>query len=245
MNVLEVRNLSLSLGSFELTDIEFSVSAGEFFCILGRTGAGKSVLLEAIAGMYPVKKGRISVHGRDVSDTRIQEREIGFVYQDHGLFPHMSVYDNIAYGLKMHKLKKDEIREKVNSIMKLFSIEHIGQQYPRTISGGERQRTALARTLVLEPKLLLLDEPFTALDPTTKKSMHQEIKKIIEYFDCSIICVTHDFQEAQILADRIGIMLNGRLRKVVNSEDLINTAYEEDIEIFLGKKPDYCGRSID
>ena len=245
MSALDVRNLSLRRGSFELKDIDFSVADGEIFSILGRTGAGKTVLLESIAGTYPIEKGNLSIFGEDILKMRVQDRGIGFVYQDFGLFPHLSVFENIAYGLKMHKVGKDAIKGKVTFIMKLLSITHIAGEYPQTISGGERQRVALARALVLEPRLLLLDEPFSALDPNTKQMMYQEIKKIHDYYNCSIIFVTHDFSEAQFLADRIGIMLNGKLRSVVNSDDLLSTTYEEDIEIFLGKKSDDGPKTTD
>ncbi|MEG0072639.1 MAG: ATP-binding cassette domain-containing protein [Raoultibacter sp.] len=235
MNALEVRGLSLRRGSFSLRNVSFSVSAGEIFCLLGQTGAGKTILLEALAGAYRLSPGQIQFFGQEASDLSIQGRQTSFVYQDYGLFPHLSVYDNIAYGLKRHKVPRSVIARQVADIMELLAIAHIADQYPQTISGGERQRTALARAFVLKPQLLLLDEPFSALDPSTKVKMYEEVKRLHAAFGCTIVFVTHDFAEAQYLADRIGIMLEGELREVVEASALMEKAHDGDIAAFLGQ----------
>ena len=233
-NAVEVKNLEIKRGGFELGPINLDIHEGEIFAILGRTGSGKTVLLETIAGFYQNKySGTINLFGEDAQEIPPHVRNMGFVYQDSGLFPHMTVEQNIAYGLKMHNVPAAEIEEKISYITELLSITKIRKQYPATISGGEKQRTALARSLVLNPKILLLDEPFSALDPATRQKMYTEIKSIHKNFGCTIVFVTHDFSEAQKLAGRIGIMLHGKLKTVVDADKLFENTYDEDVEMFL------------
>lgn len=234
--ILKIEDFSARRGDFLLENINLSVNEKEIFSILGKSGAGKTVLLEAIAGFFPPTEGSILLHGRNVRSIPVQERNIGFVYQDYGLFSHMSVRSNISYGLKMRGCSKKEIEEKTEYIMDLFAISHIASQSAKNISGGECQRTALARALVLEPELLLLDEPFAALDCSTKKKMYSELMKIHEEFSCTIIFVTHDFNEAQLLSDRIGIILEGGLKAVVDSKNLMYKNHSEEVNVFLGRK---------
>lgn len=234
-SILEIQDYSVRRGDFLLEKINLSIYEKEIFAILGKSGAGKTVLLESIAGIYPPTEGSILLHDRNVRSIPFQKRNIGFVYQDYGLFPHMSVRSNIAYGLKMRGCFKKEIEEKTEYMLDLFSISHISSQSPKNISGGECQRAALARALVLEPELLLMDEPFAALDHSTKKKMYSELMKIHKKFSCTIIFVTHDFSEAQLLADRIGIILEGSLKAVVESENLMDKHHSEEIDIFLGR----------
>lgn len=219
-----------------LNKVNLCIYKREIFAILGKSGAGKTVLLESIAGMYPPTEGSVLLHGRNVRNIPVQERNIGFVYQDYGLFPHMSIHDNIAYGLKMRKCSKEAIEEKTKKMMELFSIRHIASQYPPNVSGGECQRTALARALILEPEILLLDEPFSALDPATKKNLYGEMVKIHERYSCTIVFVTHDYSEAQLLADRIGIVLGGVIKEVVDSKDLMSRHHCEEVDAFLGRE---------
>ncbi len=239
MNAIEIKDLSIRRGDFTLGPLDLSVEEGEVFAILGQTGAGKTVLLETLAGFYQNNyRGSIELFGADASLIPAGDRKTGFVYQDYGLFPHMTVEENIAYGLKMHKIPKSVINERIDYITKLLSIDHIRELYPAVISGGERQRTALSRALALNPKILLLDEPFSALDPGTRIRMYKEIQRIHDEFECTIIFVTHDFSEAQTLANRIGILLAGKLRAVVKTEELFEQAYDDDVKIFLGVEND-------
>ena len=234
MNAIETKDLRLQRGAFELGPIDFFVPEGEIFAILGRTGSGKTVLLETLAGFYQRRyTGSIRLFGEDARNIPPPLRDMGFVYQDSGLFPHMTVEQNIAYGLKMHKMPAGEIQEKLAYITQLLSINGIRKQYPATISGGEKQRTALARALVLGPRILLLDEPFSALDPATRQRMYEEIRSIHRNFKCTIVFVTHDFSEAQKLAHRIGIMLHGKLRTVVAADQLFEEKHDDDVEVFL------------
>lgn len=234
MNAIESRALEIKRGSFKLGPIDLSVEEGEIFAILGRTGSGKTVLLETLAGFYQADYiGDIALFGKDARELAPNMREMGFVYQDSGLFPHMTVEQNITYGLRMHHMDAKVIEEKLEYILELLSISKIRGQYPATISGGERQRTALARSLVLNPRILLLDEPFCALDPATRQKLYEEISHIHRNFKCTIVFVTHDFGEAQQLANRIGIILNGKLKVVVEASQLFEQEYDNDVREFL------------
>lgn len=194
------------------------------------------MLLESISGFYRADMGIIRVNKIDVCSIKPEYRQIGFVYQDFGLFPHMSVYENIIYGLRMHKVKKKKADAVVQEMVNIMGISKILEQYPATLSGGERQRAALARTLVLNPKVLLMDEPFSALDPNTRCDMYELVKSIHKKFCCTIIFVTHDFQEAQYMANRIGIMINGEMRYICKAEDLCKICGDDEIKEFVSTK---------
>lgn len=231
---VSVEELVVNRGSFKLCVGELAIKPREVFAILGSTGSGKTVLMESIAGAFPLSEGRILLDGKDVETLPVQQRHLGIVYQDYALFSHMSVYDNIAYGLRMNGCAASEIHERVGEMLELFGISHIADRYPGVISGGESQRVALARALVLKPGIMLMDEPFSALDPATKKRMYETFRRIHERFDCTIVLVTHDFNEAQTLADRVGIVIDGRLRVVRPAKDLFEGESDEDVRFFLG-----------
>ena len=171
MKEILIHNFTVKRGSFTLNPLSLTIEKGEIFAILGRTGSGKTVLLEAIGGMFPGTGGSIQYDGVDVMDIPPRSRRLGFVYQDHGLFPHMKVWENIAYGLKMRGASKEEQLQTADRLMELLSITHIKNQYPGVLSGGESQRTALARALAVKPDTLLLDEPFSALDQATRQKL--------------------------------------------------------------------------
>ncbi|WP_373483089.1 ATP-binding cassette domain-containing protein [Acetobacterium sp.] len=231
--MVEIKNYSIQLGSFQLNNINLSISEKEIFAVLGRTGSGKTVLLESVAGFYRKFSGDVSIQGKPVIEIPLEKRQIGFVYQDFGLFHHMTVYENITYGLKIQRKDKAYKKEMADKMAEILSIGRILNQYPGTLSGGERQRTALARALILNPKLLLMDEPFSSLDPATKEMMYQQIKEIHKIFGCTILFVTHDFNEAQIMADRIGIMVKGELKGIRKSADLFEDCQDQEINQFL------------
>lgn len=233
--MINIENYSLDLKGFRLKNINLSINKGEIFAIVGETGAGKTILLESIAGFYSPDGGTISYSGRPVWDTPLEKRRIGFVYQDYSLFPHMKVRANIEFGLKMHKVPKKERRAAAEKIMSMLKIEHLGCRYPITLSGGEKQRAALARALVLKPQVLFMDEPFSALDPNTKQRMYELIRSIHKNFECTIIFVTHDFYEAASLADRIGVMIKGGLREVFGKERLFDKHDDPEVAEFLGR----------
>lgn len=232
---ISIRGLTVTRGSFTLRVDALEVAPREVFAILGRTGSGKTVLMESIAGAFPLDAGSILLDGKDVESLPIQQRHLGVVYQDHALFPHMTVRENIAYGLRMNGVAREEIERRVSSQMELFDIEGIADKHPGIISGGEAQRTALARALVLQPEILLLDEPFSALDPSTKERMYETVRDIHARFDCTIVFVTHDFNEAAMLADRVGIVLEGSLRAILPADRLFEAACAPDVAAFLGR----------
>lgn len=231
---IDIRDLRVTRGEFLLQVDELSIRAGEIFAILGTTGSGKTVLMESIAGAYPVDSGFILLDGKDVESLPIQQRHLGILYQDYALFPHMSVWDNIAYGLRCARPRRLDVDERVEEMLQLFGIEHLARRFPGVISGGESQRVALARALVLQPDILILDEPFSALDPTTKRSMYDMLRDVHARFGCTIVFVTHDFNEAQTLADRVGVILDGRLRCVVAASELFDEAHAPEVKRFLG-----------
>lgn len=233
---IEIRDLTVHRGSFTLRVERLSIAPREVFAILGRTGAGKTVLMEAIAGAFPLDGGSILLDGKDAQTLPVQQRHLGVVYQDHALFPHMTVRENIGYGLRMNGVARDEAAARVREQLELFGIEGIADKHPGIISGGESQRTALARALVLRPEILILDEPFSALDPSTKERMYETVRSIHRRFDCTIVFVTHDFNEAAILADRVGVVLDGRLRCVLPASGLFEAECDEEVRAFLGRR---------
>ncbi len=208
--VLRVENLRLKLRNFELKDISFEVSRGEHFAIVGPTGSGKSLLLETIAGIYTPTSGRILIDGVEVTHTPPEKRGVGMVYQDCMLFPHMSVYDNIAYGLRIRGIERKRIDERVSELAEMLEIEKLLERRPNTLSGGEKQRVAIARALAIRPKLMLLDEPFSALDAETRVRLREGIFKVLRKEDVAVVHVTHIMEDAKT-ADRIARMRDGTL----------------------------------
>lgn len=232
---IAIRDLTVRRGSFTLRVDELEVRPREVFAVLGSTGSGKTVLMEAIAGAFPLDGGVILLDGKDAQSLPVQQRHLGVVYQDHALFPHMTVRENIAYGLRMNGYAGDEVERRVTRQLELFDIEGIAGKYPGVISGGESQRTALARALALQPDILLLDEPFSALDPSTKERMYRTVRDIHARFDCTIVFITHDFHEAALLAHRACVILDGRLRCVLPAKRLCDSPCDPDVAVFLGR----------
>lgn len=233
--LLTVEHLNLTRGRFQLQDVSMSIYEHEILAIIGKTGAGKTLLLESIAGFQKLESGQILLRENPLDTYSLGERKFGYLYQEYCLFPHLTARENIAYGLKMQKRPKKEVLERVNMIAGELEITSILDQYPATLSGGEQQRVALARALVIEPQLLLLDEPFSSLDPVTKKRLYGLIKEIHAQHPCTIVFVTHDFQEAQQLADRTGVLMDGRLRGIVESRHLFTADWDAEVTHFLGK----------
>lgn len=231
---IDIHGLRVTRGEFTLEVGELSVNEGEIFAVLGTTGSGKTVLMESIAGAFPVSDGSILLDGKNIEALPIQQRHLGILYQDYALFPHMTVRDNIAYGLKRKRPRPHDISEQVAEMLQLFGIEHLADRLPGVISGGESQRAALARALVMRPEILILDEPFSALDPTTKKQMYGMLRSVHARFGCTIVFVTHDFNEAQTLADRVGVILDGKLRCVVEASRLFDDEHAPEVKRFLG-----------
>ncbi|MEE8721561.1 MAG: ATP-binding cassette domain-containing protein [Eggerthellaceae bacterium] len=231
---IELENLTATRGTFLLHVDHLSIERGEVFAILGKTGAGKTVLMECIAGATEPAAGRVLIDGRDARTIPVQDRRLGILYQDYALFPHLTVRENVAYGLRRAHVPRAEAHRLADEMLELFSIQGIADSYPGVISGGEAQRTALARALIMEPETLMLDEPFSAVDPATKKRLYELIEHVHERFGCTIVFVTHDFAEAERLADRVGILIDGSLRSVVAADELFTMEHDAEVRRFLG-----------
>ena len=230
--MLKLENVSKNWREFKIESIDLEVKRNEYFVILGPSGAGKTLLLETIAGIHVPDVGRIYVDGVDVTDLPPEKRGVAYIPQNYALFPHMTVYDNIAYGLKIRKA--DNIYETVKMLAEVLGIDHLLHRKPKTLSGGEKQRVAIARALVVQPKVLLLDEPFSNLDVQIRSKLIGEIKRWQREFEFTAVHVTHSFEEAFCLADRIGIMLNGKITQVGKPDDVFLKPKNEDIARFLG-----------
>jgi len=212
--MLQIKNLSKSLGPFELQSINLDIYEGEYFILVGPTGAGKTVLLELIAGMYQPDQGEIWFNTKNLCSLSPEQRNIGFVYQDYALFPHLTVKGNIEFGLNFCQVEPSEKKRRLESTVSFLKIEHLLDRFPSTLSGGEQQRTALARALVTSPRILLLDEPLSALDPQIKRGFQEELARIHEATGTTTLHITHDFAEAMTLGDRVGVLHNGELVQV-------------------------------
>lgn len=243
--MINLCNVSKKFGDFSLKNIDLSVRENEYFVILGPTGTGKTVILELISGMYPPDQGEIWINGLDVTCEYPEERQIGFVYQDYMLFPHLDVEGNITFGLKLKKESATEIEKKLKKMTALLNIEALLKRNPSTLSGGEQQRVALARALITEPKVLLLDEPLSALDPRSKELFQDELKHIHQETKTTTIHITHDFNEALVLADRIGVMLDGEIVQTGYPEDVFQKPQSKGVAEFVGMENIYGGEIIE
>jgi molybdopterin-binding protein len=235
---VQVRDLSVDLGEFHLREITLDVAPGEYMVILGPTGGGKTVLLETIAGLHRSRRGRVLINGTDATTTPPEGRGIGFVYQDYALFPHLNVADNIAFGLTLRRARRREARAvvqpRVNEMAQLLSIENLLHRSPSTLSGGEQQRVALARALIIRPRLLLLDEPLSALDPTTREDLQRELARLHRALGTTTIHVTHNFEEAVALGDRIAVLNTGRIVQVGLPDEIFRKPASEFVARFVG-----------
>lgn len=243
--MIEVESLGYTAGRFSLRDISFSVAPGETLIMLGPTGAGKTVLLELIAGFRTPKTGAISFEGKDMTNLPPERRHVGIVYQDYMLFPHLNVHDNIAYGLRAAgKMRSKEIESKVSLIASQLKITHLIERRTARLSGGEQQRIALARALVTEPKLLLLDEPFGAVDPNTKEKLMRELSKTLDAWNIPVLYVTHDQIEAVEMADRMAVMNEGRIIQMGPTKEIFSAPKSEFVADFVGIRNIYRGKAI-
>ncbi len=232
--MLRIESLFIALGEFSVRDVSLDIRQGEYFIILGPTGAGKTVLLETIDGVHTPESGKIILGDKEITATEPRLRNIGMVYQDYMLFPHLTVGDNIAFGLRQKKIPPDEQHALVEEMSSLLEISHLIKRYPGTLSGGEQQRVALARALVLKPEILLLDEPMSALGGKTRERMRMELSRIRKLTGTTIVQITHHFDDVFALADRIAIMQEGRIVQVGETSDVFLHPSDTFIAEFLG-----------
>ena len=215
-----IENLSKQFDKTKaLRHIYLEIKANAIVALVGGSGSGKSTLLRMIAGLDAPDEGSIWLHGKNTAFMSVQEREIGFVSQSYALFPHMTVYENIAFGLKIKKERSDKIRERLNYLLKNIELENLAHHYPRQLSGGQKQRVALARSLAPNPKILLLDEPFAALDMRMRKELRDWIVTLRKRSPVTIILVTHDYKEALEIATEIVMLQKGRVKQQGKPED--------------------------
>ncbi len=232
--MIRVEDICVTLGRFSLDRISLSVGRGECAVLLGPTGTGKTVLLETIAGIHRPKSGRILINGEDVTRARPSGRGLGVVYQDYALFPHMTVFKNIGYGLKMRGLSTAKIAGRVKDMAKFMEISRLLERRPGRLSGGEQQRVALARAIVTNPNALLLDEPLSALDKATRSRLRLELKKIHEKLGITILHITHDLTDAFFLADRMAVMENGKILQADTPENMLASPASRTVARLVG-----------
>ncbi|MBX8555342.1 ABC transporter ATP-binding protein [Pseudomonas cichorii] len=229
MSFVSIENLQKSYSSTAVfSDINCSIERGEFVTLLGPSGCGKSTLLRCIAGLTSVNSGRILLDGQDLVPLTPQKRNIGMVFQSYALFPNMTVEQNVAFGLRIQKVNADDIHKRVAEVLKLVELTDFASRYPHQMSGGQCQRVALARSLVTRPRLLLLDEPLSALDARIRKHLREQIRAIQRELGLTTIFVTHDQEEALTMSDRIFLMNQGR---IVQSGDA-ETLYTSPVDVF-------------
>jgi molybdate/tungstate transport system ATP-binding protein len=232
--MIEFDRVSLTLGSFSLHDVSLTINRGDYYFIVGPSGAGKTVLLEAIAGLHHPLRGRVLLRGEDITSLPPEKRGLALVYQDYSLFPHMKVADNVGYGLRMQGKRREEVQEEIAVLMKQFDIDHLADRYPATLSGGEQQRVALARSIAVKPDILLLDEPLSALDPISQEKYIFDLKDLHREHDLTIIHVSHSRREANLLATRMAVIIDGRLMDEGEAEKVLKEPKNRDVARFIG-----------
>jgi sulfate/thiosulfate transport system ATP-binding protein len=249
---VEVRNVTKRFGSFTALDqVNLKVESGELVALLGPSGSGKTTLLRVIAGLdFPdFEDASVLYYGEDVTRIPASERKAGFAFQHYALFRHMSVFENIAFGLrvrpKSRRPSEDEIRERVNKLMKLIQLDAMAKRFPSQLSGGQRQRVALARALAVEPKVLLLDEPFGALDAKVRKELRRWLRQLHEEIHITTLFVTHDQEEALEVADRVAILRAGKIEQIGTPEEIYDHPISPFVYDFLGNVNLFSGRVKD
>lgn len=233
MSIL-VENISKNFGSFQALDrVNLEIKNGSLVGLLGPSGSGKSTLLRVLAGLEKPDSGRIWLESQDATHMKLQEREIGFVFQNYALFPQLTVSENIAFGLDIKKVDSSLKNRRVLELLKLMQLEKFGDYYPNQLSGGQRQRIALARALAVEPKVLLLDEPFAALDAKIRKQLRSWLRELHHQISVTTVFVTHDHEEAFELAQEIVILENGKILQIGTAQELSDHPTNSFVRNFL------------
>ncbi|MDF0604412.1 sulfate ABC transporter ATP-binding protein [Neisseriaceae bacterium TC5R-5] len=244
---IEIKHIHKQFGDFvALNNVSLSIASGELLALLGPSGCGKTTLLRIIAGLEKPDSGQVLFAGEDATHTHVAEREVGFVFQHYALFRHMTVFDNVAFGLNVKSRKtrpsKEAIREKVMQLLKMVQLDWLADAYPSQLSGGQRQRIALARSLAVEPKVLLLDEPFGALDAKVRKDLRRWLRDLHHDMHITSVFVTHDQEEALEVSDRVVVMDHGHIEQVGRPDDIYEHPASPFVTQFLGDVNLFHGR---
>jgi sulfate transport system ATP-binding protein len=244
---IEVREITKSFGTFAvLKDVSIEVPTGELVALLGPSGSGKTTLLRIVAGLEQADSGAILFHGEDATSQSLRDRQVGFVFQHYALFRHMTIFENVAFGLKVRPRKvrpsQEAIRDKVHALLRLVQLDWLAARYPSQLSGGQRQRVALARALAVEPKVLLLDEPFGALDAKVRQELRRWLRRLHDDLHITSVFVTHDQEEAMEVADRVVVMNEGRVEQVGTPDQVYHHPANPFVYNFLGNVNLFHGR---
>lgn len=236
MSFMKLENISVSYDGKKsiLKGLNLDIEKGELVSLLGPSGCGKTTTLRIVAGFVEPTDGKFVLDGEDLTKTAVHKRNFGLVFQSYALFPHLSVYDNVAFGLKLRKVDKKEIDERVKEILEICGLLEFADRFPKQMSGGQRQRVALARALVIKPKLLLLDEPLSNLDAKLRVNMRVEIKRLQKKFGITTIFVTHDQEECFSISDKVAVMNNGVIEQYDTPENIYNNPKTEFVARFIG-----------
>ena len=245
---IQIRNVSKNFGDFSaLGDVSLDIESGELVALLGPSGCGKTTLLRIIAGLETPDRGSILFSGEDTTDVHVRERQVGFVFQHYALFRHMTVFENVAFGLKIKPRSQRPsdavIKEKVHSLLSLVQLDWLADRFPSQLSGGQRQRIALARALAVEPKVLLLDEPFGALDAKVRKELRRWLRRLHDDLNVTSIFVTHDQEEALEVADRVVLMNKGKIEQIGSPQEVWDHPASPFVYGFLGDVNLFHGRA--
>ena len=233
--MIEARNIVKRFGDFTaLDDVSVEVEQGSLTALLGPSGSGKSTLLRVIAGLETPDSGVVRLDGLDVTRVQPQERGVGFVFQHYAAFKHMTVWENVAFGLKIRRRPRAEVKQRVSELLELVQLARLGDRYPAQLSGGQRQRMGLARALAVDPKVLLLDEPFGALDARVRKELRSWLRRLHDETHTTTVIVTHDQEEAMDVADRVVVMNGGRIEQIAPPRELYDHPANEFVMTFVG-----------
>jgi sulfate transport system ATP-binding protein len=244
---IEVEHIRKNFGAYEaLADVSLKIETGELVALLGPSGSGKTTLLRIIAGLEPPDSGTIRLHDQDATNSTARDRQVGFVFQHYALFRHLTVFENIAFGLRLRpkatRPPEAEIRDRVKKLLDLIQLDWLGDRYPNQLSGGQRQRVALARALAVEPRVLLLDEPFGALDAKVRKELRRWLRRLHDELHVASVFVTHDQEEALEVSDRVAIMNHGRIEQVGSPNQVYDNPANAFVYQFLGDVNLFLGR---
>jgi sulfate transport system ATP-binding protein len=242
---IEVTGISKRFGDFvALDDVDMTVASGRLTALLGPSGGGKSTLLRIIGGLEQPDSGEVHIDGREITGVPARRRNVGFVFQHYAAFKHLSVYRNVAFGLEVRKRPKDEIKQRVHELLELVHLEQFADRLPAQLSGGQRQRMALARALAVEPSVLLLDEPFGALDTKVRRELRDWLRRLHDEVHVTTVFVTHDQEEALEVSDEIVVINNGRIEQVGSPADLYDKPANDFVMEFLGPVTSLGGRMV-